>query len=131
VSQRTRVVWRVATGLLALCAIGLLVTYAALGPVRATGPAPRRTATPDTESAVATPGPTGKSAEESRPTLILNSDAGSPGQTIRVTGGGFAPGASIALRLGVPNAGLSKANLATAVADAHGAFELKLTVPTA
>jgi hypothetical protein len=130
VSQRTRVVWRVAAGLLALCATGLLVTYAVLRPVRATGPAARGTATPDTESAGAKLGPAEESPERSRPTLILDPSAGSPGQTIQVTGGGFAPGVSVALRLGVPNAGLSKANLITAIADAHGAFEAQLTMPT-
>jgi len=64
------------------------------------------------------------------PTLTLSPDTGALGQTIRVTGGGFARETSVALRLGVPNVGLSKENLATAVADAHGAFEVELTLPT-
>lgn len=73
--------------------------------------------------------PAGTPTEAVRPTIALNPAAGSPGQAIQVTGSGFAPGASVALRLGVPNAGLSKQNLATAVADAQGAFEAELALP--
>jgi hypothetical protein len=68
--------------------------------------------------------------EISVPTLTLSPDTGAPGQMIRVTGASFAPEASVALRLGVPNAGLGKENLATAVANAEGAFEVELTLPT-
>ena len=64
------------------------------------------------------------------PTLTLSPDTSTLGQTIRVAGASFAPETSVALRLGVPNAGLGKENLATAVADAHGAFEVELTLPT-
>jgi len=64
------------------------------------------------------------------PTLTLSPDTGALGQTIRVTGAGFPPEASVALRLGVPNAGLSRENLATVVANADGAFEVELTLPT-
>lgn len=64
------------------------------------------------------------------PTLTLSPDTSTLGQTIRVTGASYAPETSIALRLGVPNAGLSKENLVTAIADAHGAFEVELTLPT-
>jgi hypothetical protein len=68
--------------------------------------------------------------EEGQPTLALNPGIGTPGQTIQVTGGTFVPGTRVALRLGVPNAGLSKENLATAVADADGAFGTELMLPT-
>jgi hypothetical protein len=100
-SSPTRLVLRIAIVLLVLCTVGLLVLYAILRPVRAIGPASRRTATP-------TPGPAAELTGESRPTFLLNPDAGSPGQTIQVSGRGFAPGASIALHLGVPNAGLRR-----------------------
>jgi len=68
--------------------------------------------------------------EISRPTLTLSPDTSTLGQTIRVTGASFALDTSVALRLGVPNAGLSKETLVTAIADANGAFEVKLTLPT-
>jgi hypothetical protein len=68
--------------------------------------------------------------EISVPTLTLSPDTSTLGQTIRVTGESFAPETSVALRLGVPNAGLSNHNLATAVANADGAFETELTLPT-
>jgi hypothetical protein len=64
------------------------------------------------------------------PTLTLRPYTGAPGQTIRVIGASFAPETSVVLRLGVPNAGLSKENLATSAADAHGVFEVELTLPT-
>jgi hypothetical protein len=72
----------------------------------------------------------GASMEISVPTLTLSPDTSTLGQTIRVTGASFAPETSVALRLGVPNAGLSNHNLATAVANADGAFETELTLPT-
>jgi hypothetical protein len=68
--------------------------------------------------------------EISVPTLTLSPDIGTPGQTIRVTGARFAPETSIALRLGVPNAGLSKQNLAAVATNTNGAFETELTLPT-
>jgi putative hemolysin len=172
----TRVVLRVVIGLLVLCAIGVLVTYSILAPVRATGPASKRSEAnePSSDAALPNPasahceekgytlemrtsaeggqygvcifpegseceewafyrgecGPAGQAGETLMPTLALNPDTGSPGQAIQVNGTGFAPGASIALRLGVPNAGLSKVNLATAIADASGAFEATLALPT-
>jgi hypothetical protein len=64
------------------------------------------------------------------PTLTLRPYTSTLGQTIRVTGASFAPEIRVALRLGVPNAGLSKESLATAIADADGAFETELTLPT-
>ena len=69
------------------------------------------------------------SIEVSVPTLTLSPDTGTPGQPIRVNGARFARETSVVLRLGVPNAGLSKENLATIVVDAHGAFEVELTLP--
>ena len=74
-------------------------------------------------------GPTGNSAAAVAPMLALNPEAASPGQPITVTGSGFAPETSIALRLGAPNAGLSNRNLVTVVADGRGAFETGLTLP--
>jgi hypothetical protein len=75
-------------------------------------------------------GPTGNSAAELGPMLTLNPEAASPGLPIVVTGTGFAPETSVALRLGAPNTGLSNRNLVTVVADGHGAFEAKLTLPS-
>jgi putative hemolysin len=65
------------------------------------------------------------------PILTLAPYAAFPGQEIAVTGTGFVPEISIALRLGAPNAGLSNQNLATIVTDDQGSFEISLTLPTA
>jgi putative hemolysin len=75
-------------------------------------------------------GPTGDSGVALAPMLALNPDAVSPGEPIAVTGSGFAPQTSIALRLGAPNTGLSNQNLVTVVADGNGAFEVELTLPS-
>jgi putative hemolysin len=74
-------------------------------------------------------GPAGMSAEVSGATLALNAKAASPGRSITVTGIGFEPDTSVALRLGARNSGLGKQNLATIVADERGAFEAVLTLP--
>jgi putative hemolysin len=74
--------------------------------------------------------PADNSAGAPGPVLELKPEAAAPGQPITVNGSGFGPSASIALRLGAPNAGLGKRNLATVVADGDGAFELTLTLPT-
>ncbi len=74
--------------------------------------------------------PAGNSAGAPGPVLVLKPEAAAPGQPVTVNGSGFAPGASVALRLGAPNAGLGKRNLATVVADGDGAFELTLALPT-
>jgi putative hemolysin len=75
-------------------------------------------------------GPTEKTEEAPELNLAPASAVFSPGQPIKVIGTGFAPGTSIVLRLGVPNAGLGKLNLDTAVADARGTFEVELVLPT-
>ena len=185
-SHKRKVVLRVVIGLLALCAVSVLVTYVVLRPARASGPGQQHNTGSDSESDVPLPDPAtiylngtfyrcvcgpggasieisvakesesqgdaappnsawvncngtfyrcvcglgGASMEISIPTLTLSPDTSTLGQTIRVTGASYAPETSIALRLGVPNAGLSKENLVTAIADAHGAFEVELTLPT-
>jgi putative hemolysin len=74
-------------------------------------------------------GPAGLSAEVSGATLALDTEAASPGRSITVTGTGFEPDTSVALRLGARNSGLGKQDLATIVADERGAFEVVLTLP--
>jgi putative hemolysin len=63
------------------------------------------------------------------PNLSLHPELLSPGQTFQAIGSGFEPEASIALRLGAPNAGLGRLNLATAIVDASGDFGVELTLP--
>jgi hypothetical protein len=66
-----------------------------------------------------------------QPDLSLKPANGAPGQQIMVVGHDFPAGARIALRLGVPNTGLSGASLVEVQADDLGTFELALTIPTA
>jgi putative hemolysin len=75
-------------------------------------------------------GPAGTTGQAPELILAPNAQVPAPGQPIQVTGAGFVPGMTVALRLGVPNAGLGKLNLATAVADAGGTFEVELVLPT-
>ena len=143
--NRGRAVLGVVVGLLASCALGVLITYAVLRPVRASGPGERAILGPDPvgEADLATEafafcggnlfhctcGSGGAHMEVSIATLTLTPDRGTLGQTIEVTGGGFVPQTRIALRLGVPNAGLSRQDLATAIADVQGAIAVDLTLP--
>jgi len=62
-------------------------------------------------------------------TLSLDPARGVPGQPIQVSGQGFPGGASIALRLGVPDAGLDEENLAVVTVEDQGTFAVALTVP--
>ena len=144
-SHKRRVVLRVIEALLAVCALSVLITYLVLYPARAAGPGPQRGAGVEPGSGAALPNtataycdgvvfrcvcdPAGTSMEASMATLALNPDRGAPGQAIGVAGRGFASGTSLALRLGVPNAGLSKENLAVAIADAQGQFAVELVLP--
>ena len=64
-----------------------------------------------------------------QPMLSLKPGNAGPGQQIEVVGYYFRAGAQIALRLGVPNAGLGDDNLMEVQADEHGTFEVALTLP--
>lgn len=65
------------------------------------------------------------------PVLSLKPSTGAPGQPVEVTGQGFDPGAQIALRLGVSDAGLNDVNLVQVQTDERGGFKVSLAIPTA
>jgi hypothetical protein len=146
VSRNRKVVLAVVMGLLMFRVIGTLVTYAVQRPRRTPGLPVQRSIVSELGGEATLPnrasafcqgalyqcvcGPGGATMKISVAKLVLSRETSSPGQTIAVTGVDFAPGTSVALCLGVPNAGLSKQNLAVVVADAHGAFEVALTLPT-
>jgi hypothetical protein len=65
-----------------------------------------------------------------QPGIALKPDIGAPGQQVVVMGHSFPASTQIALRLGIPGAGLSDSNLVTVKADDYGAFEVVLTIPT-
>jgi hypothetical protein len=67
--------------------------------------------------------------ENPTPELSLQPGNGVPGQQIEVIGQFFSARRRIVLRLGVPDTGLSGADLATAEVDARGTFNSLVTLP--
>jgi uncharacterized protein YgiM (DUF1202 family) len=65
-----------------------------------------------------------------QPSLLISPADVSVGQSVELIGQGFAPNASVAIRLGVPNTGLSGEDVLILSADGQGSFNASLTLPT-
>lgn len=61
--------------------------------------------------------------------LEINPPDGAPGQEVRLMGHGFAPGTELAVRLGLPEGGLSGQDLESATVDPNGEFQALITIP--
>lgn len=75
-------------------------------------------------------GPAGATAQGAELIIAPSPVVLQPGQPVKVTGAGYEPGATIALRLGVRDAGLSDENLVTVTVDARGMFQVEMVLPT-
>ena len=121
-SRTNKQILGVVAGALVLCVVGAVLAVVVLGPLWVKRSAAQAGPGSGSEGEVFAVTPV--------PTLTLNPDAGTPGQAVVVMGGGFGPGTTVALRLGVPNAGLSKQDLAIAIAGTDGGFEIEVAVPS-
>jgi Tol biopolymer transport system component len=65
-----------------------------------------------------------------QPALLLLPAQGVPGQEIQVTGQGFPANTQVALRMSLPEAGLTPFDLIEAESDEAGEFDVRLTIPT-
>ena len=96
-------------------------------------PSPAPTSSPDAVPATAAPtqgtSAVAKAPSTRQPALTLEPPQGSAGQQVQVTGMGFAPGAKIRLRSGLPQEGAQGIDLGGAEADQNGEFRTTFVVP--